>query len=87
MQLGFYQERQDDRNQATIITFTPVSLSRVANSVADREAAEAFLSQLEASNSATLYSMLKCGHDLESMKQDAMVHYWLSEVSLDDDLL
>ena len=86
-QLGFYQERQDDRNHTTVIVYTPLSQSLVAQSEADRQAAETFLAELIATNSAAVYSMPKCAHNLESMKQDAMVHYWLSEVSLEDDLM
>jgi hypothetical protein len=54
-------------------------------SATEQEAADHLLRSQLSINSAAVYSMVKCGGDLESMKQDAMVHYWLSEVSLDDD--
>lgn len=31
-----------------------------------------------------VYSLKKHGFDLEAMKQDALVHYWLSQVAFDD---
>jgi hypothetical protein len=83
--LGFYQEKQDDRNHATVISFIPLSLSVVELTAVELEAASHLLRDKLSVDSAAVYSMVRCGGDLESMKQDAMVHYWLSEVSLDDD--
>eukprot|EP01034_Spumella_vulgaris_P031174 gene31174-38521_t len=83
--LGFYQEKQDDRNHATVITFIPLSASVVTLTTQQMEAADNLLHSQLSVNSAAVYSMVKCGGDLESMKQDAMVHYWLSEVSLEDE--
>jgi hypothetical protein len=36
-------------------------------------------------NSAAVYSLDKSDFDLEKMKQDSMVYFWLSEVNIDDE--
>lgn len=93
LQLGFYQEQQaDDRNHATRITFTPLHLTPVTLSTVDIDAANAHLTRLIAQDSTSVYSMAGrtegAGGEAagrENMKQDAMVHYWLSEIALDDE--
>jgi hypothetical protein len=45
---------------------------------------EAAFSEKLNHNNNDIFSLEKSNHDREKMKQDAMVHFWLSEVSLLD---
>ncbi len=88
---------KDDRN-ATIIRFhtlnapLPFNPNSSIASVIDMSKAKQFLleylhgpsSNLEDDCSDEVYSLPRASYNLEAMKHDAMVHYWLAEVGLDD---
>ncbi len=92
LQLGFYTETKDDR-QATIIKFLPLTSQLFLQQQQqgdgqppqiDMVAATQFLVITLAKRSEDVFSLPKCDYNLENMKQDAMVHYWFSEVGLED---
>lgn len=81
LQVGFYSESQDSRH-ATTIRFT--SASSVQLSDFHLQAINEHLEKSLISDAGAVYSLPKCFDDLEKMKQDVMVHYWLAEVSMMD---
>lgn len=97
IQVGFYREMQDQFH-ITVITFYPLASSQTSNghvqdkdryfpvSLSNQEilSLEAIFSEKLDHNSNDIFSLEKSNHDREKMKQDAMVHFWLSEVSLFD---
>ena len=36
-------------------------------------------------NSAAVYSLSRCNNDLQTMKHECLVHFWLSEVNLEEE--
>lgn len=85
--IGFYRESQDASNQATQIEFVALGDEGGAAVVlprAERDRLEAQLRTLVQSGSSAVYALPDHLDDLERMKQDVLVGYWLSEVSMED---
>jgi hypothetical protein len=82
--LGFYTETKDSRD-ATIISFIPLSSPLFFQETVNVKDLQDVM-QLRLRNQAPeVYSLENANNDLEVLKQNAIVHYWLSEVGLDDE--
>jgi len=92
--IGFYREGQDSANQATQIEFVALSDDTSAGSAgsevvttvprAERDRLESQLRSLIQAGSSTVYALPDHMDDLDRMKQDVLVGFWLSEVSMED---
>lgn len=63
---------------------SPVISSQLQSTKALQEKTNMFLQQCLQVNPDDVYMLSKCGNDLEAMKHDAVVHFWFSEVGLDE---
>ncbi len=83
--VGFYTEQKDSRN-STIVAFIPIDSQLIASFSLDFSYAKAVLAERIECNSLDVHviNSKMNNSDLESLKHNAIVHYWLSEVGLDD---
>lgn len=77
--MGFYKEVQDAEG-VTTIQFTKAESAMVEE--AKKEELTHRLLDATASGSGAVFSLSGSSSDLERMKQDVLVHSWLSEVDL-----
>lgn len=80
--MGYYQEKKSQTNNSTVVSFTPYCNNFTEK---DKENAEALLLSHIQTSSAAVYSLSRCNNDLQLMKHDCLVHFWLSEVNLDEE--
>ena len=84
--MGFYTETKDSHD-ATVVNFIPITspLFFQENNMINMKELQEVLQTRISHSASEVYSLPNANNDLELLKHNAIVHYWLSEVGLEDD--
>lgn len=90
--MGFYTETKDNKSNSTMILFIPINSPIISPDLINFATAKAILEEkllIQQQNPSAVMDLHSLDQkmnnfDLEALKHNAIVHYWFSEIGLDE---